>query len=349
MAMQYEIRSGALSGFFELLAALDGDADALLAGVALDREVLLNPDRLIGTAQLVRLLDDSARQLHCADFGLRLAGYQGIEMLGVLGKVLVSAPTLEYVFNAAQRYMALHNKAEYWRIEVQGGLLHVHRVEHFFALDNTEQYREMAVGACYRLLRAFGGADIRPRRVEFSHRAQAPLKRYYQFFGCEVLFNQEFDRLVLDPAVLQRPVLPPDGQTVAKIDDYLRNLLSHCAENLELQVRTLIAQTLGIQQHSLEHIASLMGLHKRTLQRRLLGENLQFKTLLQEVKINTACWHLAASSMDITQLSELLGYADVAAFSKAFRLRQRMSPTQWRKHCVALEAQSKALGRLKPL
>lgn len=336
MTMHYEVRSGSLTGFFELVAILGGDADGLLATVELDREVLLNPDQLITTEQLVRLLDGSAKQLHCADFGLRLASYQGIDMLGVLGKVLISAPTLEYAFKAAQRFMALHNKAEHWRTQVEGGLLFVHRVEHFFALDNTEQYREMAVGACYRLMRAFGGADLRPRRVEFSHRAQAPLKRYYQFFGCEVLFNQEFDRLVLDPAILQRPVLPPDGQVVAKIDDYLRNLLSHCAQNLELQVRTLIAQTLGIQQHSLEHIASLMDLHKRTLQRRLLVENLQFKTLLQEVKINTACWHLAASSMDITQLSELLGYADVAAFSKAFRLRQQLSPTQWRKqHAVA--------------
>lgn len=335
MTMQYEIRSGALSGFVDLLAALGGDADALLAGVGLDREVLLNPDQLIGTAQLVRLLDESARQLQCADFGLRLASYQGIEMLGLLGKVLVSAPTLEYAFNAAQRFTALHNKAEQWRIQVQSGLLYVHRVEHFFALGNTEQYREMAVGACYRLLRAFGGADIRPRRVEFSHRAQAPLKRYYQFFGCEVLFNQEFDRLVLDPAILQRPVQAPDGQMAAKIDDYLRSLLSQCAENLELQVRTLITQTLGLQQHSLEHIAPLLGLHKRTLQRRLRAENLQFKTLLQEVKIDTACWHLAASSMGITQLSELLGYSDVAAFSKAFRLRQQLSPTQWRKCCAA--------------
>jgi AraC-like DNA-binding protein len=335
MTMHYELRSGSLTGFTELVATLAGDADALLAEVELDREVLRNPDRLIGTAQLVRLLDNSARQLQCADFGLRLASYQGIEMLGVLGKVLVSAPTLEYAFNAAQRFMALHNKAEYWRVQVESGLLYVYRVEHFFALDNTEQYREMAVGACYRLMRAFGGSDIRPRRVEFSHRAQASLKCYQQFFGCEVLFNQEFDRLVLDPAILQRPVLPSDGQTVAKIDDYLRNLLSHCANNLELQVRTLLTQTLGVQQHSLAHVASLLGLHKRTLQRRLQAENLQFKSVLQEVKINTACWHLAASSMTITQLSELLGYADVAAFSKAFRLRQQVSPAQWRKQRAA--------------
>lgn len=330
MAMQYEIRSGALTGFVALLASLGGDADALLAGVELDREVLLNPDRLISTAQLVRLLDESARQLQCADFGLRLAGYQGIEMLGVLGKVLVSAPTLEYAFNAAQRFMALHNKAEHWRIQVESGLLYVHRVEHFFALDNTEQYREMAVGACYRLMRAFGGADIRPRRVEFSHRAQAPLKRYYQFFGCEVLFNQEFDRLVLDPAILQRAVLPPDGQMAAKIDDYLRKLLSQCEQSLELQVRSLVSQTLGMQQHSLEHVAGLLGLHPRTLQRRLLAQNLQFKQLVQDVKMQTASWHLAASVLDITQLADMLGYSDVAAFSKAFRSSQGMPPSQWR-------------------
>lgn len=339
----YQVRSAALTGLPELLQSLGGDLAQLLAGVGLTPQVLTNPDQLIATEQLVALLDNCAKQLHCADFALRLARYQGIGMLGVLGKVLVAAPTLEYAFNAAQRFMALHNQAEHWRIKHADALLYVHRIEHFYELDNAQQYRELALGVCYRLIRTFAGEDIRPRRVEFIHRPLADVKLYQQFFACEVVFNQEFDRLVFEQTLLQRPLVLPDGQTVAKIDDYIANLLSHCGQNLELQVRTLLSQTLGIQQHSLQHIASLMGLHKRTLQRRLLAENLQFKTLLQEVKINTACWHLSASSMDITQLSELLGYADVAAFSKAFRLRQQMSPAQWRKHSAVNRAKP-ALG-----
>ncbi|HRL94277.1 MAG TPA: AraC family transcriptional regulator [Pseudomonas sp.] len=330
MSIVYQVRSGALSGFLPLVGSLQGDADGLLAVVGLDREVLANPDRLIGIEQLASLLDNCAKCLECPDFGLRLAGYQGIDMLGVLGRVLLTAPTLGAAFNAAQRFMALHNKAEHWRMREEGGLVCLHRIEHFYAIDNPRQYREMALGACCRLVRAFGGEAIRPLRAEFVHQPLAPLSRYRQFFGCEVLFNQEFDRLVYDPSVLQRPLLPPDGQLLAQVDDYVRDLLSRCEENLELQVRTLVSQTLGLQQHSLAHIAALLGLHPRTLQRRLLAENLQFKALVQDVKMKTASWYLSASSLEITQLADMLGYADIAAFSKAFRLSQGVSPSQWR-------------------
>ena len=330
MSIVYQVRSGALSGFLSLLASLKGDADALLAEVDLDRAVLADPDRLIAIEQLATLLDNCATRLECADFGLRLASYQGIDMLGVLGRVLLTASTLGAAFNAAQRFMALHNKAEHWRIREEGGLVCLHRIEHFYAIDNPRQYREMALGACYRLVHAFAGESVRAQRVEFVHQPLAPLSRYRQFFGCEVLFNQEFDRLVFDPSVLQRPLLPPDGQLLAQVDDYVRDLLSRCEESLELQVRTLVSQTIGLQQHSLAHIAALLGLHPRALQRRLLAENLQFKALVQDVKMKTASWYLSASSLEITQLADMLGYAEIAAFSKAFRLSQGVSPSQWR-------------------
>ena len=86
MSIVYQVRSGALSGFLPLVGSLQGDADGLLTEVDLDREVLANPDRLIGIEQLASLLDNCAKRLDCPDFGLRLAGYQGIDMLGVRGK-----------------------------------------------------------------------------------------------------------------------------------------------------------------------------------------------------------------------------------------------------------------------
>jgi hypothetical protein len=58
---------------------------------------------------------------------------------GGLGKVLVATPTVEYAFNAAQRFMALHNQAEHWRIKHECGLLYVHRIEHFYDQGNAQQ------------------------------------------------------------------------------------------------------------------------------------------------------------------------------------------------------------------
>ncbi len=53
--------------------------------------------------------------------------------------------------------------------------------------------------------------------------------------------------------------------------------------------------------------------------------------MLNEIRISTACWHLEASNMDITLLSEILGYSDISAFSRAFKTQKQCSALQWRK------------------
>ena len=108
-------------------------------------------------------------------------------------------------------------------------------------------------------------------------------------------------------------------------------MLALHGDDIERQVRTLILQTMGIKEHSLDNIAALLHLHKRTLQRKLKDKGLYFKSILNEVRINTACWHLEASNMDITLISEILGYRDISAFSRAFKSEMKCSALQWRK------------------
>jgi len=327
MTIRYEVRSAALTGLPAEVASLGGDLDALLAGVGLSRAALDDGDCLIGIEQLTRLLHEAAVRLRCPDLGLRVARHQGVEMLGLLGRLLAGEPDLQAAFLAAQRYLALHNKAEHWRLLPLEGRVQVRRIEHFFAVEGAQQYREMAIGACARLVRAMGGADLRPLRVEFSHSPVAAPARYRQHLGCEVRFEQEFDGLVYDAAILQRPVCALGGADAG----YLRELLDGLQDSLELQVRSLIVQTLGMRQHSLGHIAELLGLHPRTLQRRLAAEGLSFKPLVHRVKMDLAGWQVQASSMPLTLLAAVLGYADQAAFSKAFREAYGMSPSAWRR------------------
>jgi AraC-like DNA-binding protein len=75
----------------------------------------------------------------------------------------------------------------------------------------------------------------------------------------------------------------------------------------------------------------MLDIPARTLQRRLREEGTTFKQLLQDARMQTARWHLSASSIDINLLSATLGYTDISAFSKAFRVAHGISPLQWRK------------------
>ena len=74
-----------------------------------------------------------------------------------------------------------------------------------------------------------------------------------------------------------------------------------------------------------------MDLHPRNLQRKLKKKNQTFKKILNKTRIETACWHLQSSEKSITQISEILGYNDVSAFSRAFKVQKQCSALGWRK------------------
>ncbi|AVO55653.1 AraC family transcriptional regulator [Ectopseudomonas mendocina] len=331
MSIRYEVRSAALTGLAAEVERLDGDLHGLLARAEMPCMALDDGDGLIQIEQLIRLLNLASVQLQCPDLGLRVASHQGLDMLGLLGRLLVREPDLHAAFTAAQRYLALHNKAEHWQLLPLEGRIQVRRIEHFFAVEGAQQYREMAIAAYARLVRAIGGDDLRPLRVAFSHSPVAPRPRYRQHLGCEVLFDQEYDCLVYDARVLQRPVLAMARDDAQRLDEQLRERLESLQDSLELQVRSLIVQTLGMRQHSLGHIAELLGQHPRSLQRRLRSEGLNFKQLVHQVKMDSAGWQVQASSMPLTLLADVLGYADQAAFCKAFRNHYGQSPSRWRK------------------
>ena len=92
---------------------------------------------------------------------------------------------------------------------------------------------------------------------------------------------------------------------------------------------------MGLHDTNIDLVATMLNMNRRTLQRRLAKQGLTFKKLLADVRMSTACWHLQSSQLDITLLSEVLGYNDVSAFSKAFKQFAGISPLKWRKSAQA--------------
>ncbi|QFT56362.1 AraC family transcriptional regulator [Microbulbifer sp. THAF38] len=331
MNLTYEIRSGTLAGFNTLVPQLGGVPSRLLAEVGLPANSMRRPDILIPITTLIDLLNLCVRDLRCSDFGLRLSQRQGLRMLGVLGKLLLKERNLDAALSASHRYMVLHNQADHWRLTERDGSLFAYRINHCHSLENVEQYSELALGAACQLFRGLAGADIRPRQVHFCHAPVSPPQRYREYFDAEVLFGQECDCLIFDSQLLLRPLKAPNASLVKYFEEFTLLLIQGLSGDIASQVRTLILQTLGAKQHNLAQIAQLMNTPVRTLQRYLRTAGTSFKQLLQEARMETARWHLRSSNIEIGLLSASLGYTDISAFSKAFRVVHGYSPLQWRK------------------
>jgi AraC-like DNA-binding protein len=62
-----------------------------------------------------------------------------------------------------------------------------------------------------------------------------------------------------------------------------------------------------------------LGMAPRTLRRKLAAENITFARILEDLRIALAQRYLAEQNLSISRIAWLLGYAEVSAFSHAFR------------------------------
>lgn len=67
------IKTTSLTGFPELVRELGGNPDDLLRQMQIDPKLLANGSAVIPYRAMINLLELSAEQLQCIDFGLRLA------------------------------------------------------------------------------------------------------------------------------------------------------------------------------------------------------------------------------------------------------------------------------------
>src|SRR5690606_9888692 len=96
------------------------------------------------------------------------------------------------------------------------------------------------------------------------------------------------------------------------------------------QVR--VALTAGSEGYpSPAQLAEMLHMTPRTFRRRLQEQGLSYQQLLEEARQRDSRTLLARDDLEIRRIAELLGYADPANFTRAFRNWTGMSPRSWRK------------------
>lgn len=81
---------------------------------------------------------------------------------------------------------------------------------------------------------------------------------------------------------------------------------------------------------TIDHLATELGVSRRTLQRRLAERETHFMQVLSEVRSELAARYLSDKRLGITEIAFLLDYSDPASFSTAFRGWYGTSPSEYR-------------------
>ena len=87
--------------------------------------------------------------------------------------------------------------------------------------------------------------------------------------------------------------------------------------SLSAQVRVLITRHLVEGNCTCKRVASTLGLHPRTLQRRLREEDESFEAIKDDVRRDVALQYLQRPDISLLQVTEMLGYSETSVLSRS--------------------------------
>lgn len=326
------IRATNLWGYDDLVRELGGDP-----GLFLDRfhipAASQRPDEsfvLYRNAGL--LLEATAVEMDCPDFGIRLAKWQGLEILGAIAVIARNSGTVLEALQAIARYLYFHCPALILRIAESGSKNSI-RLDYQISELSPPQLRqsyELSMANGVQILKMLAGEDARPEMVSFLHGQVGPLKSYEECFGCAVRFEQDWCGQQLQACIAASPIDHADPQTLHYATKYLESNLAPGPTPLSSRVSELIRRLLPTGQCNANNIAAELAMHPRTLQRRLAYEQLRYEQLLDNERRRLAERYLGESGMHMVQIAGLLGYTEQSTFSRSCQRWFGMTPRKYR-------------------
>jgi AraC-like DNA-binding protein len=328
--MRPGVRTATLDGYLGLARSVGLDPARILTYAGIAVADLAVPDKWVPASAVSRVLERSANESGLEDFGLRLAGLRRLATLGPLSVVLSQEPDLRSALRLLVRYEHSYNEALRMRLDEDGDLAAMRLWFEFGEPAPTRQATELATAALLGIVRELLGRQWEPLSICFSHRAPASLDAHRAAFGPRLQFGHEFSGLVFYATDLDAANTASDPLLRPYADQLRQALGAPPAATVTGQVTQLVEMLLPVGRCSTHQVARSLGVTQRTLHRQLAAEGQSFSAIVHTTREALAERYLSAERYSLTDVSELLGFTSPSAFSRWFRQRFGVSPTEWR-------------------
>jgi AraC-like DNA-binding protein len=152
-----------------------------------------------------------------------------------------------------------------------------------------------------------------------------------QFFRAPLRFDSDETALVFESHWLDRPLPAIDPLKRSQIEAQARARRATILADFPKAVRHILRRQLVSGELSMDSVAARLGMHRRTLDRRLKQHGVLYGDLLESIKREVACQLLRDTRLQMQQIAESLRYASAANFSTAFRRWTGVTPSVYRR------------------
>ncbi len=326
-------RASQLVHITDTLERLGYSAERMLTRANLPMWHYCDPDDLIPTHHIYRLMSHAARSLGSPAFGLQVGLESSIASLGSYGKVIASALTIKHALEASCRLIHLHTSdARLWLIPA-GEEVWLCRSQFRGPKFGRTQFEQYVLTRLIDYVRLGAGPSWQPAKVRLQTQ-EAPAQDLRDALGDpEIHIGQNYTAIAVPCGFLTLPLRyrRSPGEAGVGREARLRDTapaLSFCGSLRQLTAALLKQEG----PPKIEMMAEITGLSVRSLQRRLAKCGVAHVQIVGQARYQAATRLLEDPDIRITDIGIGLGYADSAHFSRAFKRWAGVSPREYRSH-----------------
>jgi len=324
------LRVGPLIEVPQLLRERGVDPVEMISSAGLDITLLNDPENMIAFAAMGRLLKLCAARTQCPHFGLLVGQRSGPDCLGIIGLLAQKMPNVGSALRSLILHLHLHDRGAVPVLSVEQGVVVLSYLIYQQGVEGSNQIYDGAIAIIFNIMRALCGPAWLPTEVLFSHHPPGDIQPYHHFFQAPLRFDREQTALVFPAKWLNHTVMGADPLIRQQFEQRIAVLENLDHRDLVGQLRSVLRTLLITRRSSLEQVAQIFSMHRRTLNRRLEEQGCTFQGLVDEVRYEIVRQLLENTRLSMCQIAATLDYADASAFTRAFRRWSGTTPTAWR-------------------
>jgi len=315
----------------ELVESLGGNRDTVLKGTGILLDAFDDPNYFITLEGEFRFYRNIIKCLDDPFASLKIGEGLPPETYGVYGYALLSSPTVRDFCRISEEFSVLSMTHFSYTSYQHGDEYEVRSTPSYLIPDDLlPVFTDRDFGATIATMKRVGIDKSILTKVYLMHDGSLNRKAYEGFFGCPVVFNQPYNATFIKRASLDLRLKQPDLELMNTCVDQCRKMVKQV--NACGTVKSRVAELLvtpGGRFLSIEEVANKMRCSSRTLRRNLNSEGSSYAEALKDIRLRMAKEYLN-SGLKIEAVSEMLGYSEGAAFSRAFKRWTSVSPKDFR-------------------
>lgn len=281
-----------------------------------------------------KLLAYGADMLSIPNIGFEHGKAFEVSVWGILGYIVLAAPTLQEALSYQKRYQCLlgNSGLAYHDSEFSQSVGEkVVTMRWLSECCSSANSVEQVITAWLAFAFQYTQSAQSPLSVHFTHEGLAEIHQYNAFFRCPVHFNAEFNGVRIRASSLSLPLQTSNLEV-------LNVLLCHAEQKLSLKrsmgsldiIRQYIIEVLPQHVPDLTEIAGHLGMSTRQLQRQFQKYNTNLTAFLEEIRLSLAVSYLTQTEHKLLYIAKVLGYSEQSAFQRAFKRHFGVTPGDYR-------------------